>query len=99
MKEEVARLLDSGMSKDEVIAAFAEKYGLSILSSPPASGFNLTAWLMPFVALAVGMLVVVYFVRTFRSRFPEASSPSANVVPAKYADRLEDELKKFTPED
>jgi cytochrome c-type biogenesis protein CcmH len=99
MREEVAQLLDSGMSRNEVLEAFAEKYGLSILSSPPASGFNLTAWLMPFVALGVGMFMVVYFVRAFRSRVPESASASANVDTSKYADRLEDELKKFTPED
>ena len=98
MKEEVAQLIDSGKDDEAVLAAFVEKYGVSILSSPPASGFNLAAWLMPFVALAAGMLLVVYFVRNFRSRFPEGAA-AAKIDTSKYADRLEDELRKFTPED
>jgi cytochrome c-type biogenesis protein CcmH len=99
MKEEVARHLDSGKNKEEVLAAFVEKYGVSILSSPPASGFNLAAWLMPFVALAAGMLTVVYFVRTFRSRWPQTTTATDKIDASKYRDRLEDELRKFTPED
>jgi cytochrome c-type biogenesis protein CcmH len=99
MKEEVAQHLDSGKNTEEVLAAFVEKYGVGILSSPPASGFNLTAWLMPFVALAAGAFMVIYFARTFRSRWSQAAPAAGKADTAKYHDRLEDELRKFTPED
>lgn len=99
MTKEVTQQLDGGKTKEGILAAFAEKYGDAILSAPPATGFNLAAWLMPFVALAVGMSMVVYFVRTFKSRWPEAAAATEKVDMAKYGQRVEDELTKFIPED
>jgi cytochrome c-type biogenesis protein CcmH len=99
MTKEVVQQLDEGKSKDAILDAFSEKYGMAILSSPPAQGFNLAAWLAPFVALAIGISMVVYFVRTFKSRWPQAAAATEKVDMAKYEQRVEDELKKFTPED
>jgi cytochrome c-type biogenesis protein CcmH/NrfF len=98
MKAEVAQLLDEGKTDQGVLDAFVEKYGVSILSSPPASGFNLSAWLMPFVALAAGIGTLIYFVRTFRSRWAQTAA-TGQVDVSKYGQRLEEELRKFTPED
>jgi cytochrome c-type biogenesis protein CcmH len=97
MLADLGRQIDAGKSDDEVVAYFVEKYGATVLAAPPASGFNLAAWIMPFAALAVGAFAAIYFVRRFRSRWAEA--PSANADVAKYQDKLEEELKKFTPED
>ena len=97
MLKDLGNQIDLGKSDDEIMAYFMEKYGTAVLSSPPPSGFNLTAWIMPFAALGVGALVAVYFLRRFRARW--AAAPVANVDPGKYQDKLEEELKKFTPED
>jgi len=96
MLAEIAAQLDEGNSDDSIVAHFAEKYGLTVLSAPPAAGFNLTVWIMPFVALVLGGLLVVYFVRQFRSRW--AAAP-ADVDVTKYQQKVEEELKKFIPED
>jgi cytochrome c-type biogenesis protein CcmH len=100
MLGEVEAQLDQGLSEATIIQNFAQKYGLAVLSSPPASGFNLTAWLMPFVALGIGAIVAVYFLRRFRARWSAAAaSPAAGVDTAKYNARVEEELRKYTPED
>ena len=96
MLAELAAQIDEGNSDESIIARFAEKYGLMVLSAPPAAGFNLTAWVMPFIALALGALLVVYFVRQFRAKW--ASVP-ADVDVTKYQQKVEEELKKFIPED
>ena len=98
MTAEVEAQLDQGLSKDAIVQNFAQKYGLIVLSSPPATGFNLAAWVMPFVALFVGAIAAVYFVRRFRSRWTEAPS-NAGADAAKYQNRVEEELRKYTPED
>jgi cytochrome c-type biogenesis protein CcmH len=97
MMAEIAAELDDGQSDESIVSRFAEKYGLTVLSSPPAAGFNLTAWIAPFLALAIGALLVVYFVRQFRSRW--RAVPAADVDVAKYQQKVEEELKKFMPED
>jgi len=96
MLAELAAQIDEGNSDESIIARFAEKYGLTVLSAPPAAGFNLAAWVMPFIALVLGALLVVYFVRQFRAKW--ASVP-ADVDVTKYQQKVEEELKKFIPED
>ena len=100
MLAEVETQLDQGLSEEAIVRNFAEKYGLTVLSSPPTSGFSLTAWIMPFLALFVGALTAVYFVRRFRSRWPEAAaSQNDGVDTATYQSRVEEELSKYSPED
>jgi cytochrome c-type biogenesis protein CcmH len=76
MLAEVEQQLDQGLSEESIIHNFTEKYGMGVLSAPPVSGFNLTAWITPFV-----------------------SKPAAGVDITKYNDRVEEELRKYTPED
>ena len=97
MLKDLGRQIDEGQNNNSVVAFFVDKYGAAVLSAPPASGFNLTAWLMPFVALGIGALVAVAFLRRFRSRWADA--PPASVDLSKYQDKVEEELKKFTPDD
>jgi cytochrome c-type biogenesis protein CcmH/NrfF len=96
MLKDLRRQIDQGKDDGSIIAYFGEKYGTTVLSAPPASGFNLTAWVMPFAALFIGALVAIYFLRQFRTRWA-STQPTADL--AKYQGKVEEELKKFTPED
>jgi cytochrome c-type biogenesis protein CcmH len=97
MLAEMGRLVDEGKSDDYVVEYYVDKYGSTVLSAPPASGFNLTAWIMPFVALGVGLIIAIYCVRRFRAKWAAEQAPTADLAP--YQDKVEEELKKFTPED
>ena len=97
MLADLGKQIDQGKSDDAILAYFIDKYGSTVLAAPPKSGFNLAAWVMPFVALAVGTLVTVYFVRRFRAQW--GGSVGTNADLAKYQNKVEEELKKFTPED
>jgi cytochrome c-type biogenesis protein CcmH/NrfF len=97
MLADLGKQIDEGKSNEQIIASFIDKYGSTVLAAPPVSGFNLTAWIMPFAALAIGGLAAVYFVRRFRAQW--AGPVQSNVDLTKYQDKVEEELKKFTPED
>ena len=97
MLRELGRQIDQEKDNDSIVAFFMEKYGTAVLSAPPASGFNLTAWVMPFLALAIGAVAAIVLLRRFRTRFATADGPTADV--GKYQQKLEEELKKFSPED
>jgi len=97
MREELKQLIADGKTDKEIRTTYVEKYGATILSAPTTSGFDLTAWIMPFVALAAGLLAVAYIVRLWKSRTPQ--SASTGPIDVKYQDRVEEELKKYTPED
>jgi cytochrome c-type biogenesis protein CcmH/NrfF len=97
MERELAAFIDQGKTKDEILAAFVSKYGTRVLSAPPTTGvFNKSAWIMPFAALVAGAMAVVFLLRAWKSR--TAPAMPAPVDDAQFR-QLEEELKKFTPED
>ncbi len=58
MREEARDLLASGYTEDQVLAYFERSYGEFIRLSPKPVGFNLVVWILPFVALLAGVLVI-----------------------------------------
>ena len=93
IKEEIAK----GTSDEAILAKFERQYGKVVLASPPAEGFNLTAWVMPFLMLAGGS-VVAYLaaVRMKRAKTsPPASATGAVPIPAAYDSAIEKELESF----
>jgi cytochrome c-type biogenesis protein CcmH len=63
MRNELAAGIDRGDSDDLVLQSFVQKYGATILAAPTATGFNRIAWIMPFVALAFGLTLAIFFIR------------------------------------
>lgn len=53
----------SGMSDKEILAAFSQKYGVTVLAAPPTHGFNLVAWIAPFAVFAAALLGTILLVR------------------------------------
>lgn len=51
MKSEIASLLTDGISPTQIFAKMEEKYGKDVLASPPARGFDRSAWATPFAAV------------------------------------------------
>ena len=80
MRGIIRERLAAGESPEQVRAYFVTKYGDWILLSPPRSGFTLLVWVVPFVALAIGLVLVVFTVRRW-SRAPQSAAP-AQIDPA-----------------
>ncbi len=59
MRGEIAGMIRKGMSRIEILDAFRHKYGEKILSAPTTQGFNLLAWVIPYVAVGAGMLLIL----------------------------------------
>jgi cytochrome c-type biogenesis protein CcmH len=95
LKQEVLTLVSQGLGRDEILLRFRDKYGEKILSAPTVEGFNLTAWLVPFVMLAAGAAVVA--TTLVRWRATRETSPS-EAVPRPLSEldrrRLQAELAK-----
>ena len=98
LKQEVLTLVSQGLGRDEILLRFRDKYGEKILSAPTVEGFNLTAWLVPFVMLAAGAAVVA--TTLVRWRATRETSPS-EAVPPPLSEldrrRLQAELAKEKP--
>jgi cytochrome c-type biogenesis protein CcmH len=63
MRDVIRDQLLTGKTPDEVRAYFVDKYGEWILLAPRAEGLNLIVYVVPFVAVFVGGLVVWRTVR------------------------------------
>ena len=74
MRGIIRERLAAGDSPEQVKAYFVEKYGLWILLAPPRQGFNLLVWVVPFVALGAGLILVLLLVRRW-SRRPAGAIP------------------------
>lgn len=73
LKREAQTLVSEGLGREEILARFRDKYGEKILSAPTTQGFNLTAWIFPFVMLAAGTVIVVVAVRRWTNRAETAN--------------------------
>ncbi len=51
-RAQIRRLLDRGLSEQQVLDQLVEDYGPNILAAPKAKGFNLLAYAVPVAALA-----------------------------------------------
>ncbi|MBT5876154.1 MAG: hypothetical protein HOH43_22190 [Candidatus Latescibacteria bacterium] len=58
IEEDIEKDLESGKTKDQIIAAYLATHGEQGLATPIASGFNLSAWAIPILMFCVGGAVI-----------------------------------------
>lgn len=99
MREEIEKRIAAGETKDAIVASFVERVGLKVLAAPPARGFNLSAWILPIVALVVGGVVAQRVLQSWRAKAAAAPSPAAPAPFPTLSDeqrqRIERELQDF----
>ena len=81
MKDIIRERLAAGETPEQVRAYFVEKYGTWILLAPPRQGFNLLVWVVPFVAIGLGLVLVFVVLRRW-SRRPASTAPAPTLDPA-----------------
>lgn len=68
MRNELMAGVNRGDSDSLVQQAFVQKYGPTVLAAPTTTGFDRTAWIMPFLVLIAGCGALVYIVRSWKNR-------------------------------
>ncbi len=76
IKKEIAERIARGEDKATILAAFRDRYGEKILSSPTFQGFNWVAWITPFAAVLAGGVGISLVIRRW-TRTPPAPPPAA----------------------
>jgi cytochrome c-type biogenesis protein CcmH len=99
IKAQVMERLKLGQSKEEIIGYFVSRYGEKVLSAPTKKGFNLTAWVLPFLVVVSGggilYLTLKRWHSTGRERKEDRKAVGRGKVEGKYLERFEQELKEF----
>ena len=92
----IRQKLAAGETPEQVIAYFRATYGDRVLQSPPNSGFTALVWILPFVGLAAGVVILVVVLRRMTAR--PAAAATATEMPSltdEYRKRLERELEEL----
>ena len=93
MRAEIRDRLSGGESVDKIVQSFVERVGKKVLSAPTMQGFDVAAWIMPFMILCLGLVVVGWIV--VKMVHP---SPAVQTAPVALDPRVEKELREFEEE-
>lgn len=63
IRRNIAEQVQQGQTDDEIRRYYAAKYGEETLLTPSSSGINMLVWILPLVALAVAIAVLVIVFR------------------------------------
>jgi cytochrome c-type biogenesis protein CcmH len=70
-------LIAQGLSQKQIMANMVAVYSPAVLARPPASGFNLTIYILPPAVLLIGLATLVYFLPRWRARARAAAAERA----------------------
>ena len=94
--QQIQRQIDEGKSKQEIQEYFVSVYVEQILALPRKSGFSLTAWMTPFLAVgagAVAVSAVVWLWARRRSAQLQAETPAGpSETLSLYEERVDQDL-------
>jgi cytochrome c-type biogenesis protein CcmH len=68
MRNELTAGLERGDSDSLVLQSFVQNYGNTVLAAPSSSGFNVVAWITPFLVFLLATALAVWLVRMWRAR-------------------------------
>src|SRR3954465_3363101 len=96
MRDELTAAVTRGDGDNGVLQWFIQTYGTTVLTVPTEHGFNRIAWIMPYLALVLGIGLVVIIVAVWKKRpLPvHASVPTA--VRGVELDRFRDQARRET---
>lgn len=92
--------LAEGWTEEEIKTYFVAQYGDRVLAEPPIQGFNWLAYLIPFLALVGGLVLLTFGFRKWRNPEPAESPPHQSppeppdpVADQDYLRKVEQELE------
>jgi cytochrome c-type biogenesis protein CcmH len=93
----IQTLIAQGETKAQIERALEAQYGPAVLGRPPASGFNLTVYVLPPAVVLLGLITLAVTLPRWRKRSRAAAAPlpaQPRIAPAD-ARRLEDDLARY----
>lgn len=96
VRTQLLEMVEQGKSDDQIFAEMVRVYGKEIMMKPPAEGFYLLSWVMPFAGLAAGLGLVYLLLQSWKRKAATAAGHADAAVEsaelARYKDRIEKDL-------
>jgi cytochrome c-type biogenesis protein CcmH len=96
MRTELMTALNRGDSDSLVEQSFVQKYGPTVLAAPTGRGFDRTAYIVPFVALFLGLGLIVMVIRAWKNRPAPALADGLKPLRGAELDQFRDQARKET---
>ncbi len=90
MKHQVGALLARGYTQEQILKYFEQSYGQFVLLKPKFQGVNTLVWLLPLVAIAIGVVIVVS-----KAKKLEAAPPATEDRGPRTEDPYLDQVRKL----
>jgi len=97
MRQIIRKQLEEGKSKEEVITYFVNRYGETILASPPPKGVNWLLWVLPGLAIIFGGLgigIYLYKSQSGKGSGDSGKRPENRAADSDYMLKIDEELKR-----
>jgi len=96
MRNELMTQVERGDSDSLVQQAFVQKYGPTVLAAPTTTGFNRTAWIVPFVMLFLGLSLATLVIRAWKNRPAPAIADGLHPLRGAELEQFRDQAGKET---
>lgn len=93
MRATIKRQLEQGKSKEQILSYFVDRYGETVLSSPPAKGFNIIIWIIPTFGILIVGLILGTFV--YKSKIQSKTKTKDEGLQNSEFNDIENELKNY----
>jgi cytochrome c-type biogenesis protein CcmH len=95
----IRREIAAGKTKEQIKEDLVAQYGTEVLAEPPKSGFDLTAWLVPGLAILIAAIAIALGLRRWRragrAREAEAADAPAEKLDPSERERLDSDLARY----
>lgn len=81
MIRELRANVQSNRNDEEILNWFRANWGVTAVVEPSTHGFELLAWVLPAAGLGLGLLVVVFFIRSWKLRPVPVAVADLNLSP------------------
>ncbi|HEY3741949.1 MAG TPA: cytochrome c-type biogenesis protein CcmH [Bryobacteraceae bacterium] len=88
-RQRIAQMAKKGMTDDQIVDVFVKENGIQALSVPPSQGFNAMVWIMPWIAAALGLGAIAWYVKVHSKPRPLEEVPAATL------DHFHNEIEDF----
>ena len=97
MRNELMAGIERGDSDSLVEQAFIQEYGPTVLAAPPTTGaVSRAAWIVPFLALFSGLVVIGAVVRAWKNRPAPAIADGLRPVHGAELEQFREQARKET---
>ena len=96
-KAQIRRLIDRGLTKEQIKDRLVAEYGRNVLALPDDDGIGLAAYLVPAAVAALMIAVLALLVPRWRRRPREPAVASAAALSPSDERRLDEDLARYEP--